>query len=203
MNKEYIYVDDDTIVVSDENGEMSKRVINEGSIDDVLYCENNIESLNEAVYDIGNEIESKKTMKSNWKKNNQKLRLAFLGGSLLVGVLSSAIYPEVNPLPVILLGLSPILPNSIIQGRGTKRFDREISGLYSELEQAQQLREEYEKQLKMAKSKDRNEITKENQEIAKVKNDDDFIDDELEKSYIDGYNKIPKRLILSPKRKRN
>ena len=57
MNKEYIYINNEEIVVTDENGHATKRAVESDNMHDLLLLENNLEEVNNLI----NEIEKEET----------------------------------------------------------------------------------------------------------------------------------------------
>lgn len=202
MNKEIIYLDECTVGVSDENGNIKKRV-NDNNIEEILAEENKIESIKEPINLLKQIIEVRKIDDKNaslYLKLQPVAVIALIIIDLIIGAKLSYILLS----SVLFIGIC-----STILGVFKKINKKKLNGYEAELKLAEEYLHEYEEELKQSllesKSLDNEVLSKSNLNeiipIAYSDGLDDFIEEELEQAYKDGYKYKEKTLTRTRKRK--
>jgi len=210
MNKEYIYLSDKEILVTDEKGHATKRDIESTDIHNLLLLENDLEKINKKIINEEKEIHRYEESKLPLKEKIFLAAMPFIVGTLIPvcifinkpNFLYNVFYCSIG-MSIFLAGIEA----SVMLG--TRFSTKHINGVKSELATSYQLKDELEQKLNNLKDKSKNSITttivKSNDDIKKT--DDVIILEEitpfveaatkqLEESYEAGYNQKGKKLVL-------
>ena len=204
MNKDYMYLSDDEMIISDENGNMEIVPVLSRDIDKTLMLENSLEIIEDKIADI-----NRKIIHEKGQKDYRLMQLKILVSAGIVGLIAAPIlYTDLGIPQLTLAALIPlesclIAPLSISSYLKARNFTKQINGYSSELDKAEQLRKEFEKELSTVKAKVVAKDYKKTNEIFHARKYENYIQKELETSYSDGYSEKPKTMVLRSKIRRN
>ena len=210
MNKEYLYLSDKEILVTDENGHATKRDIESRDIHDVLLLENDLERIDTKIIKLEKEVHRYEESKLPLK---EKIILALVPFVVGLGIAVPVFINEPNFLSNILycsIGVAALTAGIEVSFVvGTKYSTKHINGVESELLTAYLLKEELEQRLSNIKDKSKDSITTnivKSQENSLQINDIIILEEptpfcveaakKLEEAYEAGYEQKGKRLIL-------
>jgi len=160
MNKGFVYISNEEIVVTDDNGNLITRKIDAVDMRNLLILENNIEKINGIITKVENDLEKAQEIKNSktYKQNKKLLKLGFIINQLLVIVLTS-IFSTFNLLNATITIFGGTINNFILNGMAfsilssyEKANIKTINGLETELKKLNQLKEEYESKLERTKT---------------------------------------------------
>lgn len=160
MNKGFVYISNEEIVVTDDNGNLITRKIDAVDMRNLLILENNIEKINGIITKVENDLEKAQEIKNSktYKQNKKLLKLGFIINQLLVIVLTS-IFSTFNLLNATITIFGGTINNFILNGMAfsilssyEKANIKTINGLETELKKLNQLKEEYESKLEKTKT---------------------------------------------------
>ena len=192
MNKEYMYLNNNELIVTNENGVIRKREVR-GNDKNVLIAENKVENINSIITDLESDLSKQKNeYRSARIFKKLKYTLAVISFIIYILNLSTGGY-------TLILGCSIF---SFMIGKIMKALEKnacnKINGITSKLETAQTLKEKHEKELEQEKSKSIEDMTLNvvANEIYKVEEgvDTNWMDEAiLNTAYNKGYNKVLKK----------
>lgn len=210
MNKEYIYLSDKEILVTDEKGHATKRDIEGDNMHEVLLLENDLEQINSGISNLEKIIDNEEKSKLSIKG---KIVLATI--PFIIPMTCYCIAGLFNPnlfSKIILTTNAMALFAIMMDGTfifATRHHKEHINGIKSELTKAYQLKEELEQKLSNSKDKTNDSITtnivklQENNlkinDVIILEETTPFYEDaekKLEEAYGAGYKSKGKRLIL-------
>ena len=210
MNKEYIYISDNEIIVSDEKGHTTRRSIDVEDINNLLLLENKLEKVNDEIDDSQEKINYRKELLPRLKKGMGKgllivsiVTVIFHGACVPISFYDALIsFALVEPTFLASFGIAYKVCNKII--------NKEIKGYENKLGVAIELKEDYEKKINETKkltNKDNVESIDNEKNITNVRNVVSLdkenenistkISEYLQESYDKGYNE--KELVLKKK----
>ena len=210
MNKEYVYLSNEEVLVIDENGHATKRNIESDNMHDMLLLENDLEKINETIIRY-EKIIHQEEMEEIKKKNKIILAMMpFIVGMSIYGIaclINPSVFSLIIPTTIgIALGTAAIDVPFVI---GARHHSNHINGIKSGLSTAYQLREELEQRLSNIKEKSKDFIeqdavnsNKNNPKINDVvilEESTQFCEEaqkKLNESYTTGYGQKVKRLAL-------
>ena len=91
MNKEYVYISDNEVIITDENGHTTNRSIDGEDIRNLLLLENKLEKVDNIISEAQNKIDIRKKFLLNKNKLRVILYSVLLGAILFLGSASSKI----------------------------------------------------------------------------------------------------------------
>lgn len=202
MNKEYIYLSNKELIVTDEQGHLTKRVIESDNMHDVLMLENNLEKINTLI----NKIEE--ANKNEIKLNSKEKFIYYTIPFAFTGVLTAIVFgiSVINSNPWLTVDYVSMLSSAILVSGavdiffvlGEKRMKKEKLGRDAQLSKAYEIKESIEKELceirekkeALEKSKKYNNLYEQSDIIVLEKDtfDGDKIIGQLNDSFMDGYN---------------
>lgn len=149
MNKEYKYINNETIEIKDEKGNLIKRKVNCNNVTEVLELENKIETLDNMIKDIEKKL--------NFREEYIKFAPFWIKVHMLVPVLTIVllltscitgwIYTIYSILLACFMFSIAIILTSITASIGIYLANKDINGLTSKLEKSKEMKEELEKVL--------------------------------------------------------
>lgn len=210
MNKEYKYINDETIEIKDEKGNLIERKVNCNNPTKVLELENKIETIDNMIKDIEKKINFRKDYK-RFAPLWIKIHLLFPLFTIVLMVLSCItgwIYTIYYPflLPCFVYSIAIIL-TSIIAGIGIYLASKDINGLTSKIEASKEMKEELEKEILRELSTELESPTINNDELNKpIKLEETLsIADNvvLSHAYSNGFHQRVKRLVRTKNNENN
>lgn len=207
MNKQYVYLSSEEMLIINEDGKLSKRDVESNNMHELLTAENNLERVNAIITVLENSLNQADLFSSYSKKDKiitclLPLILAAItvGASSLLGSLNLAQVLSTSPM-VILIFYAMFGGTFILSEKQKVRMN---NGVKKELESAYQLRETYEKKLNLIKTKtEKREEQKENvidsQEIVSLEESMDLPSEarkQLTEAFKEGYGPKVKKLTL-------
>lgn len=212
MNKEYMYISNEEIVITSEDGKLQKRNVEASDMRQLLQTENNLESINVLIDDLESSIYEKEKTKNTFFSYNRALIISAYGMAITGGLmLSVAIFP-LGGIPfsicTFIVTEAIFLLPCIRRIRKEKIQEQErINGLAKELEQAYELKESYEKEIELLKSK-KNEDRKEQDTTQIISLEDSMTlttedSKKLDAAYQEGYHSKPNQFVLRKQNKIN
>ena len=188
MNKDIIYLDSNTVGISDNKGKISKRTY-EDNIEDILADENKVELINEIISDLKNEIVDKKSFE--WfLKTFLKCQILVFIAVVIVLIALKATIPSLIITSLLIPSLYAGALNII------KKFNnKKLNALNGKLELANKLQEEYKKDLEnsliksngLSKVPEEKLLVNEVASIAYSESLDDYVIEDLNNAYNDAY----------------
>lgn len=212
VNKEYIYLSSEELVVTDEQGHAKKRVVESENMHDLLLLENNLEQVNNLINKI--EETNKSEIKLNPKEKFVFYTIPFGFTGILCAIVFGASVISNNPwltTEYISMFGSAILVSGgvdVFFALGEKRLKKVRLGREAQLSKAYEIKESIEKELSEIKEK-KETLTKSKKDKTIYEQNDlivleastparDEIIKQLNDSYVEGYNQSkPKRLVLT------
>ena len=211
MNKEYIYLSDKELIVTDEEGHLKKRIIESDNMHDLLLLENRLEKINNLI----NKINNNKN-KTDLNKKDKIIIYLFPLFLAIFAITFELIGASINNTQffitdyISLFGFSIIFTGLVdtFIALGEKKIKQENLGRDAKLSKAYEIKESLEKELSKIKEKN-TKLTKSNEDkFISEQNDviileeDTHVRDEITKqlndSYMEGYNQgKTKKLILT------
>lgn len=204
MNKEYMYISNEEIVITSEDGKLQKRNVEASDMRQLLQTENNLESINVLINDLEESIYENENTFSSY---SLELGMTISGGLML----SVAMFPFGGipfSIGTFVVTEAIFLLPCIRRIRKEKIQKQErINGLAKELEQAYELKESYEKEIELLKAK-KNEDRKEQNTTQIISLEDSMTltkedSQKLDTAYQEGYHSKPKQLVLRKQNKIN
>ena len=178
MNKEYMYLSDRSLLVTDENG-MQKRECYSNQMHEILLSENKVELADKALTKLEDELAAEKLVISLMKA----LHIATFGliviAALLMFILSGFSLSNLFTLgmcsgTVLIVNLPAIFSR--------KSAKKKIKKLQNKIKRAQEIKEDYEKEAEMLneKSTDYSEISEQINEVISLEEENDIIYGQIE-----------------------
>ena len=210
MNKEYVYLSNEEVLVIDENGHATKRNIESDNMHDMLLLENDLEKINETIIRYEKIIHQEEEIKLTKKEKVFFAMLPFIIGMSAYGItclINPSVFSLIIPTTIgIALGTAAIDVSFVV---GARLYSNHINCIKSGLLTAYQLREELEQRLSNIKEKSKDFIEQDvvNSNKNNLKINDVVILEEstqfceeaqkkLNESYTTGYGQKVKRLTL-------
>ena len=210
MNKEYLYLSDKEILVTDENGHAVKRDIESDNMHEVLLLENDLEKINSGIIQMEEIIHNEEEVKLSIKGKIILATVPFIIPMTfycLAGLFDPNLFSNMILTTSVMALFAITLDGAFIFV--TRHHKEHINGIKSELSTAYQLKEELENNLSNIKDKSKDSITpniiksqKNNLQI----NDVIVLEDptpyyeeaakQFQESYMAGYNQKGKKLLL-------
>lgn len=213
MNKEYIYLSSEELVVTDEQGHAKKRIVESDNMHDLLLTENDLEKINNLIKEIEDRIDFDDKNKLNF------IQKFFVGTSpfwfTAILVLIGFVHYGPNGLMTSIDYISGLSAGVILSGvidvpimLQNKKRKKHYEGLKAELSKAYEIKEGLEKELEESKKKYKVQEQQQKEHTISTQNDIVVLEDntpafdniitQLDDSYTDGYNQSKsKRLVLT------
>ena len=210
MNKEYVYLSNEEVLVIDENGHATKRNIESDNMHDMLLLENDLEKINDTIVKYEKIIHHEEEIKLTKKDKIILAMIPFVIGMSVYGIaclINPSVFSYIIPDTIgIALGTAAIDVSFVVS---TRHHSNHINGIKSGLSTAYQLREELEQRLSNIKEKSKDfieqDVVNSNKNNPKI-NDVVILEEatqfceeaqkKLNESYTTGYGQIVKRLKL-------
>ncbi len=216
MNREYIYLSDTEVLVTNEHGHAEKRIIESNDLHQQLLLENNLEEVNNLINKIENELAHEDEIKIGFLGKAFAGTLPFWFTAVLCladfGISAVSNKPPMAPsyTPILISGICASGAIDAMVALGGKRKKKWISGRKTELSKAYEIKESLEKELveikekhkTLAQKKENGPSSKQHDIIVLEDNNPtlDEIRTQLYDSFIDGYSQNkPKKLVLKKK----
>ena len=210
MNKEYVYLSNEEVLVIDENGHATKRNIESDNMHDMLLLENDLEKINETIIRYEKIIHQEEMEEIKEKNKIILAMMPFIVGMSIYGIaclINPSVFSLIIPTTIgIALGTAAIDVSFVV---GARLYSNHINCIKSGLLTAYQLREELEQRLSNIKEKSKDFIeqdavnsNKNNPKINDVvilEESTQFCEEaqkQLNESYTTGYGQKVKRLKL-------
>ena len=210
MNKEYLYLSDKEILVTDEKGHATKRDIESTDIHNLLLLENDLEKINLGISNLEEIIDNEEKSKLSIKG---KIVLAAIVFIIPMTGFCIACLSNPNLFSKMILTASSIALFEITFASVYTFFSRYrkkyINGIRSELATAYQLKDELEQRLSNIKNKSKDSISTnivksqknslQINDVIVLEESTPFFEEaekRLEESYQAGYKQKGKKLIL-------
>lgn len=204
INKDIIYLDSNSIGVSDNEGNIKKRTY-ENNIEDILAKENKVEIINEIVCDLKKDIEDRKGLAYFCKNYLRFQPIVYIIVNVLVIALGS---PVIETLSISTLLMSILCSTVAIVKRNNKK---KLNGSTAELKLAEQFQEDYQNDLEisliknkeLAKAPEEKLLLNEIVSIAHSKGLDESVMNELNEVYNEAYYAKEERPFTRTRKKNN
>lgn len=219
-----MYLSDDELVTTNENGELQKRDVEANDMRGLLESENKLEIINNMINEIENELENLQKVIPTQEFIQKRNLLLSIELSIIGGVLISvATFPFVGLITpaysfwflafictfivVETLSYQFIIKKVIKQDKEDKiLLEQNQSGLTKKLEKASELKATYEKEIESFKTNHQEQtIPSTKLEIVSLTDSTEFLprkdENKLDIAYEEGYKSTQKQLVL--KRKNN
>ena len=210
MNKEYFYLSDKELIVTDTKGHITKRNVESPNMHDVLVLENYLEMLYNKINNLEAIIKNYEQVTLNKKEKVIASIIPFIIGMaayVFIGIAQPEAFSHVIPTTI---GIA--LCTATIELGLLNYNSRHLNGIKCELSTAYQLKEDLEQRLTAVKDKSRisemqnttcQEATKTNiNEVVVLEEPKAFYEEASEKlnrAYTTGFSKNVKRLTLKRK----
>lgn len=195
MNKEYIYLSDNEIIVTDENGHTEKRIVECDDMHELLLLENNLENINNYINKVKDYLNANTDL--NLKKASILMFLIFPLGVVIKDfgfhLANFSIFDPVT----LLVDFGFITIGGVSTTFEYIKSKKQTLGVKSQLSKAYEIKEKLEKELVHIRTKKqsvsetkKSEMAPAQKEITVLDNDAEFekIGVELADSYRQGYN---------------
>ena len=210
MNKEYMCLYDNEVLVIDENGHAIKRKIENVNVHDVLLIENDLEKINKKIISLEKIIYQDEKTKLTKKEIVIAALIPFIVGMLAYGIASLttpfSLISDIIPCTISIVLGTVLIDASVIVS--SKQYKKHIKGVKSELSTAYQLKDELEKRLENNNEKTKETITSHIVDTEKINskvNDIVILEEstqfyekarkQLNESYTTGYQQSGPRLV--------
>lgn len=208
MNKEYMHISNNEIIVTDENGHLTKRVTDSADIQSELELENHLETVNNLIAELENKVSDYDSRKVS-KPEKVLLTASFIFAGIVCLIEPITELSTQIGLLIVAGSTSMVMAISAVASKSNTRM---INGAKQQLETAYAIRDNLQKELIETREKtktENNNLQSENKtnEPITIKENSSYMGElyrQLDEAYVNGYNQKndkQKRLVLTHSKK--